>query len=421
MSSDSAARQWTLVLVLTALFLSLVVVAQIVARYGAAYRAAPREMAALLDSADSSLQENESYDRDVAKVPRRDDKIRLGRLLREIQRAGDDLREELNSVLVETGHAASVSNRNDDDRVGFSSKNEKRLTSTTPHPPDHAPPSPLSPAFRSPQLKTSARILWAAKRTRLDERVRRLDLLRMRFLVVYMSIVAASATAAAEKVEKSAVVATTAAASQMQLAANASANSRAAVSRKRSTTGSTTGSSTSSSSSSASSSTAGSLPASAAPSMPSSPRVPQQQPRTAASIVAASIAAAAAAAVAAGNADDKYYPASPESNVPGTPPDFFHHPFHPFRNRLHQSPPSPPNEDADDDEDNDDDGNRTGSLRRKKPPPRRVATSLGIPTLSNSTPEGNHRAGWMGVVQELQRSPLLHKRHTSVEMTMARR
>ncbi|OAA68158.1 hypothetical protein SPI_00353 [Niveomyces insectorum RCEF 264] len=321
--SDSAMRQWTLVLVLTALLLSLVVLGQTVARYGAAYWAAPREMAALLDSADSSLQENESYDRDVAKVPRRDDKIRLGRLLREIQRAGDDLREDLNSVLVGVEETYEGSDGGGGGGGGGGGK--------------------------------------GGGRTRLDERLRRLDLLRMRFLVVYMSIVAATATAAAERVEKSAAVAASAAAST----------------------------------------------ASAASSPPLSPR-DSGHSRTA-SIVAASIAAAAAAAEAAAAGGTETTGAAGQRN--GSPPATPHGPAaggpgraHPF---LRSPPPTPglPDDLAD--------------KIRQQPPLRRASTQSAKPP--DASPEGNHRAGWMGVVQELQRSPLLHKRHTSIEMSMTRR
>lgn len=142
--AESGWLQWTLVLSLTALFLSLVVVAQIVSAYSAAYMAAPREVATFIDSVDFSIQENESYDRDVAKVQRLEDKLRLGRLLREIQKGGDDLREDLNALLIAEGGTS---------------------------------------------LRTSARLLWASRRTQLEDRVRRLDLLRMRFLVVYLGII----------------------------------------------------------------------------------------------------------------------------------------------------------------------------------------------------------------------------------------
>ncbi|KAH7326255.1 hypothetical protein B0I35DRAFT_474922 [Stachybotrys elegans] len=120
---------------------SIVVVVQIASTYYAAYRDAPRDLATFVDTVDCSVGENESYDRDVAKVQRLDDKIRLGRLLREIQKSGDDLREDLNDMLLSD-------------------------TGTT--------------------LKTTARLLWASNRARLEDRIRRLDLLRMRFLVLYM-------------------------------------------------------------------------------------------------------------------------------------------------------------------------------------------------------------------------------------------
>ncbi|KZZ91049.1 hypothetical protein AAL_06790 [Moelleriella libera RCEF 2490] len=141
--AGSGGLQWAIILVLTALVLSLVVIGQVVATYWSAYVVAPQEIVTFIDTVDFSIQENESYDRDMAKVQRLEDKIRLGRLLREIQRGGDDLREQLNGLLANDG-------------------------ATT--------------------LRTSARLLWSARRTQLQDRVRRLDLLRMRFLVVYMGI-----------------------------------------------------------------------------------------------------------------------------------------------------------------------------------------------------------------------------------------
>jgi hypothetical protein len=151
--SDSFGTQWTALLLLTALLLSLAVLLQTVSRYASAYFTAPREVSAFLDVADSSIAENESYERDVGKVARLEDKVRLGRLLREIQSGSDDIREALDALVVGA----------DDSR-----------------------------------LKTGPRILWAAKRAQLEERVRRLDLLRMRFLVVYMGII----TGGAEGVQK---------------------------------------------------------------------------------------------------------------------------------------------------------------------------------------------------------------------------
>ncbi|KAF7543026.1 hypothetical protein G7Z17_g11086 [Cylindrodendrum hubeiense] len=145
--AESGSLQWTIILVLTALLLSAVVLGQIASVYTAAYLAAPQEIATFIDTADFSIQENESYDRDAAKVQRLEDKIRLGQLLREIQKAGDDLREDLNGMMIEEGTA---------------------------------------------KLRTSARLLWASKRSQLADRVRRLDLLRMRFLVVYMGVIASN-------------------------------------------------------------------------------------------------------------------------------------------------------------------------------------------------------------------------------------
>ena len=99
-SSDDWMR-WTIILVMLALVLSTIVLGQVVATYSSAYLAAPREVATIIDTVDFSIQENESYDRDVNKVQRLEDKLRLGRLLREIQKTGDDLREELNSLLID--------------------------------------------------------------------------------------------------------------------------------------------------------------------------------------------------------------------------------------------------------------------------------------------------------------------------------
>jgi hypothetical protein len=147
--AESNLLQWTIILILIAVILSLTVLVQIVSSYTAAYQAAPLEIGTFVDTADFSVQENESYDRDVAKVQRLDDRIRLTRLLREIQKTGDDLREDINGMVFEED--------------------------TT-------------------KLKTTARLLWASKRSRLEDRVRRLDMLRMRFLVVYMGVVAASHT-----------------------------------------------------------------------------------------------------------------------------------------------------------------------------------------------------------------------------------
>lgn len=144
----------TILLVLLALALSLISLSQLLASYTAAYLAAPAELPSFLDAIDSSVQENEAYDRDISHVPRLEDKLRLGRLLREIQRAGDDLREAINAMMTVEGGT---------------------------------------------RMRASTRLLWASKRRRLREQVDRLDMLRTRFLVIYLGIIAAKTSETKEK------------------------------------------------------------------------------------------------------------------------------------------------------------------------------------------------------------------------------
>ncbi|ROT37741.1 hypothetical protein SODALDRAFT_280024 [Sodiomyces alkalinus F11] len=157
---EAALQQWAILLALTAFSLSLVVLGQLLTTHATAYLAAPREVALLLETLDATVEENESYDRHLTKVPRLEDKVRLSNLLRDIQRGGDDLREALHSFLV--------------------------LTDTTK------------------KLTFPARALWAVTRKDLEERMRRLDMMRMRFLVVYLGLVAERATTAADKQQQQA-------------------------------------------------------------------------------------------------------------------------------------------------------------------------------------------------------------------------
>ncbi|KAI2606316.1 uncharacterized protein GGS25DRAFT_523980 [Hypoxylon fragiforme] len=147
------------ILPVTALCLSLVVLTQVISTYTAAYIAAPHEISSFLDIVDSSIQENESYDSNVDKVQRLEDKLRLTRLLREIQESGNDLRQELSRLLMAEG-------------------------STT--------------------LRPGPRVFWALHKPHLEDRVRRLDMLRTRFLVVYMGIVASSVGDRVKYIEKAA-------------------------------------------------------------------------------------------------------------------------------------------------------------------------------------------------------------------------
>lgn len=148
--ADSGWLQWAYILAGSATGMTIVMIAQTANSYWTAYRVAPQEVASFIDTLDFSIEENEGYDRDVSKVQRLEDKIRLNRLLREIQRIGDDLRDDLNHLVREE-------------------------SATT--------------------LRTSSRIMWASKRAQIEERMKRLDSLRMRFMMAYLGII----TSIAEK------------------------------------------------------------------------------------------------------------------------------------------------------------------------------------------------------------------------------
>ncbi|KAK4190717.1 hypothetical protein QBC35DRAFT_377476 [Podospora australis] len=256
--TDSYARQWILVLSLTALLLSLAILAQFATRYAQAYQDAPSEVAAFLDTIESSIIENESYDHDITKVKRLEDKLRLGRLLRDIQKAGDALREDVSALVEDEGEGDRKSSR----------------------------------------LRLSARLLWATHRRQLEERVRRLDLLRMRFLVVHMGIIANMATQNATTAKPGLVITST--------------------------------------------------PAAAAR------REPEQE------------------------------------QLPITPP------------YMPEPPPLP---------------RSLADGIKSKPPLRRLTVqAMG----HGDGLDGTHRTGWAGVMQELQRSPVLRERHASIELAMSR-
>ncbi|KAI1133253.1 hypothetical protein F5Y10DRAFT_84881 [Nemania abortiva] len=147
MAEPSPSLLWSIVPIVSAISLAFGVITPIITTHTIAYIAAPREITTFVDAVECSIQENENYDCDVAKVSRLEDKVRLDRLLREIQKQGDDLREELNRLVVEEG-------------------------GTT--------------------LRIAARMLWAEHRKQLEDRVRRLDMLRMRFLVIFMGVITTS-------------------------------------------------------------------------------------------------------------------------------------------------------------------------------------------------------------------------------------
>ncbi|KAI1085151.1 hypothetical protein F5B20DRAFT_567838 [Whalleya microplaca] len=231
---------------ITAFSLALVATAQIATTYTTAYIAAPREIISFVEAVELSDEEIENYDRDSSRLPRLADKVRLSRLLREIQKDSDDLRKDLNQLVVEEG-------------------------STT--------------------LRIPARILWANHRKYLEERVRKLDMLRMRFLLVYMGVVTAMAGEREKNAEKA---------------------------------------------------------------------VPKEAEKAA-----------------------------------------LHHPHTP---RPPRPPPMPKS---------------LTDIPNATPKPSSPLRRLSTQAMGHSEKtEQPHRRGWLGVVEELQRSPLMHKRHASIEMAM---
>lgn len=152
-------------IIFTALLLSLTTLTQFFATYASAYASAPRELATFTSYLESSIQENESYDIDISSLAASTslkDKMRLSLLLQEIQKCGDDMREELNRLLINDLTSSASGGVSDIGDV---------------------------------KLKPSARLSWALKKKELEDRVKRIDMLRLRFLVVYMSVVASSTRA----------------------------------------------------------------------------------------------------------------------------------------------------------------------------------------------------------------------------------
>lgn len=147
--------------VFTALLLSLAVLAQFLATLTPGFVSASSELEPFASYLEASVHENQSYDLDISSLPgsaRLKDKMRLSLLLQEIQKCGDDMRENLNRLLIVD------------------------LTTST---------NGVS-GIGGMKLKPSAKLFWGFKKKELEERVKRIDMLRLRFLVVYMSIVASS-------------------------------------------------------------------------------------------------------------------------------------------------------------------------------------------------------------------------------------
>lgn len=138
----------TMTFILAALLLSLLTIGHVVASHVYAYNSGPLEFHTFLDAANSSIAENESFDHDITRL-QPSDRPRLIKLLDSIQKCGDDLREDLNRLTVDGS-----------DR----------------------------------KLRTQSLLLWKTHRDRLETQLRRLDLLRMRFLTLHMGLLAHSAT-----------------------------------------------------------------------------------------------------------------------------------------------------------------------------------------------------------------------------------
>lgn len=132
---------------ITALCLILLVVTYTLP-YATAYTAAFDEITTFLGSVDFLIVEDKVYHSIFAKVPRREDKVRLSRIHREIQKSRDDLGGYLDRLFYVKG---------------------------------------------SQVLRIPPRLVWAGYRKQLEKRARRLDRLRTRFLVVYMDVFAMTA------------------------------------------------------------------------------------------------------------------------------------------------------------------------------------------------------------------------------------
>ncbi|RKF57657.1 hypothetical protein OnM2_072075 [Erysiphe neolycopersici] len=122
-------------------------IVQVSVSHTLAYFSAPMEIATFLDILEFSTQENESYKHDdiFVRVWRLEDRVRIDKLLREIRKCGDNLKNDLNNLVL------------------FEKGGEKKL-------------------------RVFARLFWLVKKSNLQAKARRLELLRTRFLVIYYEI-----------------------------------------------------------------------------------------------------------------------------------------------------------------------------------------------------------------------------------------
>ncbi|KAB8290696.1 hypothetical protein EYC80_008336 [Monilinia laxa] len=157
MSPLQSSLPTSLLLTCAATAVSLPILVQTLLTHLSAYNTAPQDLNTYLSVLESSVSENASYDHDISRISKLEDKLRLAGMVREIQKCSDELRGLLDTMVRKEDHKS---------------------------------------------LKLRSRILWGTTRRDLEERVRKLDLLRMRFLVVYLGMVAAKTEVVLKEKEK---------------------------------------------------------------------------------------------------------------------------------------------------------------------------------------------------------------------------
>ena len=121
--------------------------------YSKSYLSAPSEVSCLLETSDYLLSESDTYTHDVSKLPRLSDRARITKLVREFRREAEALRKEVNSLVLRRGQLHG-----------------------------HGCGEGL-------ELRPIARLGWAVYKARLDERIRRVDMLRLRLLIAQMGVI----------------------------------------------------------------------------------------------------------------------------------------------------------------------------------------------------------------------------------------
>ncbi|EGS18500.1 uncharacterized protein CTHT_0051020 [Thermochaetoides thermophila DSM 1495] len=134
-------------------FLLLVTLLVHILPYYKSYLSASSEVSCLLETSDYLLAEADTYTHEVSKLPRLSDRVRLSKLVREFRREAEALRKEVNSLVLRRGQHQ-----------------------------EHGRGEGLA-------LRPIARLGWAVYKGRLDERIRRVDVLRVRLLVAQVGVI----------------------------------------------------------------------------------------------------------------------------------------------------------------------------------------------------------------------------------------